>query len=186
MTLAELKDWLSFIELAPEPIRPYLGGLIWTLAALLLIWGILKLIFNDQFTKLYALLEKSARFAGEAGKAIVKSTAKSLELPEPYPRVAKFFAIVVMLNSYAASLVFLFVSLSVAILTVMAKTPAFWGRTAAALFVVIFFYFAWFFFADAERDRVRLFKPNFKGDKSKSEEAEPNVEKEESKSEEEH
>lgn len=155
-----MKNWLVFIQDAPENIRSYLTGLVWALAALTLVWAILKLLFNEQFKQLYAVLGTGAKVAGQVGKAMVKGAAKSLELPEPYPRAARFFAIVFMLNTYAAAFVMACFALFATVLTVLSNTPSFWGRTGAMLFSVFLVFLAWAIFADAERDRVRLFKWN--------------------------
>jgi len=157
VSLSELQNWLVFMQDAPENIRSYLIGLVWTLVGLLLVGAILKLLSNKQFKELYFLLGTSAKMAGKLGNAIVKEAAKSFELPEPYPRIAKFFAVIFMLNSYAAAFVFLCLTLFVAVLTVLSNTPSFWGRTGAMLFSLVPLFFSWFFFADAERDRVKLF-----------------------------
>jgi hypothetical protein len=164
LSLEEMKNWLVFFQDAPENIRAYLIGLVWVLAALTLIWAILKLLFNEQFKELYSVLGTSAKVAGQVGKALAKGAAKSLELPEPYPRAARFFAIVFMINSYAGAFVLACFALFVAVLTVLSNTPSFWGRTGAMFFSVFLVFLAWAAFADAERDRVRLFRNLTGGD----------------------
>lgn len=160
MSLSELKNWLVFIQDAPENIRNYLAGLFWLMVALLLVWAILKLLLNRQFKEFYGIVGTGAKLASEVGKAFVKGAAKSLELPEPYPRVARFFAVVFMLNSYSAAFTIACFSLFVAVLTVLSNTPSFWGRTVAMFFSVFLFFLAFAIFADAERDRIKLFGRN--------------------------
>jgi hypothetical protein len=166
MSLTELKNWLVFIQDAPENIRAYLAGLFWLLVALLLVWGILKLLFTKQFKEFYAVLGVSAKLAGEVGKAMAKGAVKSLELPEPYPRISRFFAVVFMLNSYAAAFTLACFCLFVAVLTVISNTPSFWGRAGGMSFTVALLLFAGFFFADAERDRLRLLRRSRSNDGS--------------------
>jgi len=63
-----------------------------------------------------------------------------------------------MINSYAGAFVIACFALFVAVLTVLSNTPSFWGRTGAMFFSVFLVFLAWVLFADAERDRVRLFR----------------------------
>lgn len=158
MALTEIKEWFNFIQQAPENIRQYLETTIWILVFVLLLWAILKVIFNQQFKELYRIIGVSAKKAGEVGKVVARGAAKNLELPEPYPRLTKFFAIVFMLNSYAAFFFFTCFFIAFVVLLVISNTAGFWERNGGMLFSVVLGYFAWFFFAQAEGDRVRLFK----------------------------
>lgn len=158
MSSSELKSWFAFIQQAPENIRQYLETTFWVLVFLVLLWAILKILFNTQFKELYRIIGVGAKKAGEVGKVVAREAAKNLELPEPYPRLTKFFAIVFMLNSYAAAFFFSCFSLAVAVLLILSNTPSFWVRTGGMFFLALLGYFAWFFFAQAEKDRVRLFK----------------------------
>ncbi|MEY2169478.1 MULTISPECIES: hypothetical protein [unclassified Rhodanobacter] len=157
MNVTELKDWLAFLNSTPDPVKSYLLKLFWVLVALLLLSAILKILFSKQFRELYAALAKGANFAAQLGKAAASGAGKALELPEPYPRIAKFFAIVFMANNYAAAFVFGVFALIVGVLSVTSSVPSFLARTAAMLITFALVYFAWFFFAQAEHDRVRLF-----------------------------
>ena len=160
MSLSELNSWFSLIQQAPENLRQYLETTFWVLVFLLLLWAILKILFNKQFKELYRVIGVAAKKAGEVGKIVAKEAAKNLELPEPYPRLTKFFAIVFMINGYLAAFFFACFALAVAALLILSNTPSFWARTGGMLFLVFLGYFAWFFFAQSEKDRIRLFKKN--------------------------
>ncbi|GIA35525.1 hypothetical protein [Vibrio cholerae] len=160
MKLVELKEWLPFLETAPEGIREYLTGTFWMLVFLLLIWAILKVLTNKEFKQLYSIASSGAQMFGSISKKAAKGVAESLELPEPYPRLTKFFSTLFMLSNYAAFFLFLSFFLAFTILLVMSDISSFWQRTGGMLFSVILGYFSWFFFAQAERDRVRIFKNN--------------------------
>lgn len=158
MSLFELKNWFAFIQQAPENIRRYLETTFWVLVFLLLLWAILKILFNKQFKELYRIIGIGATKTGEVGKIVAREAVKNLELPEPWPRLTKFFAVVFMFNSYAVFFLFACSSLAVFAILVLSNTPSFWARTGSMLFLVGLGYFAWFFFAQAEKDRARLFK----------------------------
>lgn len=158
MTLAHLQEWLPFLETAPEGIREYLLGTFWILVFLVLIWAILKLLFNKDFKNLYQVLGSAAKTTGEISKSVVKGAAENLELPEPYPRLTKFFAVLFMINNYAAFFLFASFFLVVSILFVTSDIPGFFQRMGGMLFSVLLGYLAWFFFVQAERDRIKLFK----------------------------
>ena len=156
MPPSQLEKWFVFLQGAPTPIRKYLEYLFWAFVALLLVWFILKLLFNRQFKELYAVLGSAAKVTAAAGRALAKSAAEGLKLPEPYPRLARFFAIVFMVNTYLLALVMGLLFLFVVVLTVVSTTPSFWGRTLALLLCVVFGYLAWFMFAEAERARSQV------------------------------
>jgi len=160
MSSSELKGWFSFIQEAPESIRQYLEGTLWLLVFLILVWAILKIIFNNQFKELYRILSISAKKVGGISKTVAQEAAKNLELPEPYPKLTRFFAVIFMLNTYAAFFLFSSFFLVFTILLVMSDTVSFWGRTGGMLFSITIGYFAFFCFAQAERDRVALFRRN--------------------------
>jgi Ca2+/Na+ antiporter len=160
MSLSELKNLFSLIQQAPENLRLYLETTFWVLVFLLLLWAILKILFNKQFKELYRIIGIAAKRAGEVGKIVAREAAKNLELPEPYPRLTKFFAIVFMINGYLAAFFFTCFALAVAAILILSDTPSFWARTGGMLFLVVLGYFAWFFFAQSEKDRIRLFKKN--------------------------
>lgn len=160
MSLSELKSWFAFIQQAPENIRQYLETTFWVLVFLLLMWAILKVLLNKQFKQFYRIIGIGAKKAGAVGKVVAREAVKNLELPEPYPRLTRFFAIIFMLNSYASFFFFTCFALAVAALLILSNTPSFWARTGGMLFLVVLGYFAWFFFAQAEKDRVRLSKKN--------------------------
>ena len=160
MSLSELKNWFSLIEQAPENLRQYLETTFWILVFLLLLWAILKIILNKQFKELYRIIGLAAKKAGEVGKIVAKEAAKNLELPEPYPKLTKFFAVVFMINGYLAAFFFACFALTIAALLTLSSPPSFWGRTIGMLFLLVLGYFACFFFAQSEKDRVRLFKKN--------------------------
>jgi len=158
MTLAKLQEWLPFLEAAPEGIKEYLLGTFWILVFLLLVWAILKLLFNKDFKKLYEVIGSAAKTTGKITKNVAKGAAENLELPEPYPRLTRFFAIIFMLNNYASFFLFTSFFLVFSILFVTSDISNFWQRMGGMLFSVFLGYFAWFFFVQAERDRIRLFK----------------------------
>ncbi|MBV1950701.1 MAG: hypothetical protein KUG64_00695 [Cycloclasticus sp.] len=158
MTLAQLQEWLPFLETAPEGIREYLLGTFWILVFLVLVWAILKLLFNKDFKKFYAVIGNTAKATGEISKSFAKGAADNLELPEPYPRLTKLFAVIFMLNNYASFFIFTSFFLVVSILIVTSDISSFVQRMGGMLFSVLLGYFAWFFFAQAERDRIKLFK----------------------------
>ncbi|MCG6231602.1 hypothetical protein [Vibrio furnissii] len=160
MNLSELKEWLPFLESAPEGIREYLTGTFWMLVFLLLLWAILKVLTNKEFKQLYAILGSGARIFGSISKKVAKEAAKSLELPEPYPKLTKFFSVLFMLNNYAAFFLFLSFCLAFTVLLIMSDISSFWQRTGGMFVSVVLGFFSWFFFAEAERDRVRIFKSN--------------------------
>jgi len=164
MSPSELKNLFSLILQAPENLRQYLETTFWVLVFLLLLLAILKILFNKQFKELYRIIGVAAKKTGEVGKIIAKEAAKNLELPEPYPRLTKFFAIVFMINGYLAAFFFTCFALAVAALLILSDTPSFWARTGVMLFLVVIGYFAWFFFAQSEKDRIRLFKKNDRQD----------------------
>ena len=166
MKLTEAKEWLPFLQEAPEGIREYLIGTFWILIFLVLVWAILKLLFNKDFKKLYKVLGNSAKAAGEVSKNAAISAAKNLELPEPYPRLTRFFAIVFMLNNYAAFFIFTSFFLVVSVLVVTTDISGFFQRMGGMLISIVLGYFAWFFFAQAEQDRVKLFKKKDEDDKN--------------------
>lgn len=158
MTFLEIKNWFSFVQQAPEGIRKYLESTIWILVFLVLIWAILKLLFNSQFKELYRLIGLGAKKAGKVGKVVAKEMAKGLELPEPYPRFTRCLEIAFMVNGYAASFFFVSFFLAFVVLLVLSNFPGFWARTGGMLFAIVLGYFAWFFFAQSEKDRIRLFR----------------------------
>lgn len=158
MKLNEAKEWFSFIQEAPESIRDYLIGTFWLLVFLLLVWAILKLLFNKEFKQLYNIISKVLGTAGSISKQATVGAARSLELPEPYPRAKRFFEIVFMLNNYAAFFLFTCIFLTLAFLFISSESTSFLQRTGGMVFTFVIGYFAWFFFAEAERDKVRLFK----------------------------
>lgn len=151
------KQLLELVTLAPDGIREYLQTTFWILVFLTIVWGILKLIFNKEFKKLYKVLRVGAQKAGTVGKSLVQGAAKELELPEPYPRTARFFAIIFMANSYLMAFFFAAFFLVTAVVLAFSTSAGFWGRNIGLLFSFICGYFAWFSFAQAERDRVALF-----------------------------
>lgn len=158
MNLTEAKEWLPFLQQAPEGIRGYLVGTFWILVFILLVWAILKILFNKEFKKLYEIIGKSGKVVGGLSKNAAKSAVKQLELPEPYPKLTKFFAIIFMLNNYAAFFIFASFFLVFAILFVTSDIPGFFQRMGGMIFSVVLGYFAWFFFIQAETDRIKLFK----------------------------
>ncbi len=168
MKLTEAKEWLPFLQEAPDGIREYLIGTFWILIFLLLVWAILKLLFNKDFKKLYKVLGSSAKVAGEVSKNAAKSAVNNLELPEPYPKLTRFFAIIFMLNNYAVFFIFTSFFLVLSILFVTSDIPGFFQRMGGMLFLVVLGYFAWFLFAQAEQDRVKLFKKKDKDDDENS------------------
>lgn len=151
------KQLLELITLAPESIREYLQTTFWILVFLTIVWGILKLLFNKDFKKLYKALSAGAQKAGEVGKSIAQGAAKGLELPEPYPRAAQFFAIVFMVNGYLVAFFYACFFLVTAALLVLSTITGFWARNIGLLVSLVCGYFAWFSFAQAERDRLTLF-----------------------------
>ncbi len=167
MNLDEAKEWLPFLNEAPEGIREYLIGTFWVLILLTLVWGILKLLFNKDFKALYKVLGSGAKAAGEITKETAKSATKNLKLPEPYPRLTKFFAVVFMVNNYAAFVMFTSLFIVFLILLVATDIPGFFQMLGGMLCTVVIGYFAWFFFAQAENDRVRLFKKQDSNDEEK-------------------
>ncbi|WP_308387640.1 hypothetical protein [Acidithiobacillus sp. AMEEHan] len=158
MDPSELNSWLSLIQHAPENLRQYLETTFWILVFLILLWAILRTLFSKQFKEFYRLIGVAAKKTGEIGKTVAKEAAKNLELPEPYPRLARFFAIVFMINGYLAAFSFTCFALAVVALLVLSNTPSFWARTGGMLFLVLLGYFAWFFFAQSEKERIRIFK----------------------------
>lgn len=151
------KQLLDLINTAPDGIREYLQTTFWILVFLTVMWGILKLLFNKEFKKLYKALGSGAQKVGEIGKSIAQGAAKKLELPEPYPRVTKFFAVVFMFNSYLMAFFFTCFFLVMAGAIVLSPSAGFWARNIGLLFSLACGYFAWFSFAQAERDRIALF-----------------------------
>ena len=158
MTLAQLQEWLPFLETAPEGIREYLLGTFWILVFLILVWSILKLVFNKDFKKLYEVIGSAAKTTGKISKSVAKGAAENLELPEPYPKLTKFFAILFMLNNYAAFFIFTSFFLVVSILIVTSDISSFTQRMGGMLFSVFLGYFAWLFFVQAETNRIKIFK----------------------------
>lgn len=158
MSFTEAKNWFGLIQQAPEWIRKYLECIFWALIFLVLVWAILKILFNKQFKEFYRVIAICIKKAGELGRVIAKEAAKNLELPEPYPRVAKFFAIVSMVVEYVISILFSCFFLIFVIAQALSPAMSFGQKTVALLFTLLIGYLAWFFFAQAERDRVKLFK----------------------------
>lgn len=160
MHLAELKSLFVFIQQAPVGIRQPLEWTVWVLVFLLLLWAILKILLTKQFKELYRVIGIGAQRAGEAGKTVVRAAARDLELPEPYPRVTRLFAIVFMLNNYLGFFLFGVFGLVLLMIIVFLKVSSPWGRIGGTLIFLVVAYAAWFLFAQAERDRVRLFAKN--------------------------
>jgi protein-S-isoprenylcysteine O-methyltransferase Ste14 len=158
MELGEIKEWFSFLQEAPENIREYLLGTFWMFVFLVLVWLILKLLSTKEFKNLYKILGVSAKNLGSVSQKVAESARDGLELPEPYPRVKKVFSIFFMLNSYAGSFLFASFFLVFAGLLSTSDTPSFLQRMGGMLFALVLAYGAWFLFAQAEQDRVKLFK----------------------------
>lgn len=159
MILNEAKEWLPFLQEAPEVIRECLIYTFWFLIFLVLIFIILKLLFSENFKKLYEALNTGTKHAAN-------SVVKSLELPEPYPKLTKFFAIVFMLNNYAVSFIFASLFLVFSILFITSDIPGFIQRIVSLLFSVIIGYITLVFFVQAEQDRVKFFKKKYKDDEN--------------------
>ena len=95
-----IDQFLDIVNAAPDGIREYLQKTFFILIFLIILWGILKLLFSKEFKMLYKALGSGAQKAGEIGKSIAQGAAKDLALPEPHPRVTKFFAVIFMINGY--------------------------------------------------------------------------------------
>lgn len=158
MELSEIKEWFSFIQEAPENIREYLLGTFWMFVFLVLVWLILKLLSTKEFKNLYRILGLSAKNLGSVSQKVAESAIDSLELPEPYPRVKRIFSIFFMLNNYAGSFLFASFFLVFTGLLSTSDAPSFLQRTGGMFFVLVLAYVARFLFAQAERDRIKLFK----------------------------
>jgi hypothetical protein len=122
------------------------------------LWGILKLLFNNEFKKLYQAMGSGAQKMSVIGRTVAQGAAKGLELPEPYPRATKFFAIAFMINSYLMAFAYACIFLMTVGVLVVSPTAGFWARNIGLLFSFVCGYFAWFSFAQAERDRIALFR----------------------------
>ncbi|WP_326510640.1 hypothetical protein [Aeromonas caviae] len=151
---------LDLINAAPDGIREYLQKTFWILIFLIILWVILKLLFSKEFKNLYKALGNGAQKAGEIGKSIAQGAAKELELPEPYPRVTKFFAVIFMINGYFVAFFFACLFLVTSGMLVLSPSPDFWARNLGLLFSLVCGFFAWSAFAQAERDRIALFRKN--------------------------
>lgn len=160
MTLSQLQEWLPFLETAPEGIRAYLLGAFWTLVFLLIVWAILKIIFNQDFRKLYSFIARAAIFTLRISRRVADGALENINLPEPYPRLTRLFSIISMLNLYAAS--FILTSFLLVFFFLMVPPPAtnFFKQTVVMLFSVLLAYLAWFTFVQAERERIDLFRNN--------------------------
>lgn len=158
MSLSEINQFLPLIQQAPEYLRRYLEFTFWILIFLLLLWAILKVLFNKQFKEFYRFIGVAAKMTRDVGKILATEAARNLVLPEPYPKLMKFFAIVAMINGYLASFFFVCFALTITTLLMTSETPGFWARTGGILFLVVLIYAAWAFFAQSERDHISLFR----------------------------
>jgi hypothetical protein len=157
LSLPELKNYLSLLREAPEGVATYIDYLFWILVGVLLTAAILKVVFGAQFKELYRVIGITAKVAGQAGKAIAIGAAQGLQPPEPYPRAARFFAVLFMLNNYAAFVLFTIIALFFAVLSVTASIPGVAARTAGLAFAFFSAFMAVFFFFEAERGRIKLY-----------------------------
>lgn len=151
-------QFLDIINAAPDGTREYLQKTFYILIFLIIFWGILKLLFSKEFKMLYKALGSGAQKAGEIGKSIAQDAAKDLELPEPYPRITKFFAVIFMLNGYLVAFFFACFFLVTVGMLVLSPSPDFWARNLGLLFSLVCGFFSWSAFAQAERDRIALFR----------------------------
>ncbi|MBM9950456.1 hypothetical protein JTL84_15445 [Pseudomonas aeruginosa] len=158
MSISEIKEILNLITSSPEYARQYLEPMFWGLVALSMLLIMLKILQSNSFLKLYRAMGIAIKSTRAATKAIAISAVKNLEPPEPYPRLSKFFAVVFMVNDYIAC--FIFFSLFVVIATKLASSSitGFWARNFSLFISLIPGYFTWFFFVQAEKERIRLFK----------------------------
>lgn len=98
MPIGDLKTWLQFLNEAPAEIRAYVAAFFWVLVATVLLGMTLRILFSGHFKELYRILGAVVLWAGKGGKVLAKEAARGLELPEPYPRIERFFSILFMLN----------------------------------------------------------------------------------------
>ncbi len=164
MSPSELRDWFGFIQEAPDSIRLYLEVTFWILILLLLVWAILKILFNNQFKELYRILGLITKKISSISKVVAIKAVKNLELPEPHPKLTRFFAIMFMANTYAAFFLFTSLFFIFSVLLVLSETVSIFGRMGGIIITLFIGYFAWFSFAQAEQDRVTLFKNNDQSD----------------------
>jgi hypothetical protein len=149
---------LDLVNAAPDGIREYLQAIFYTLILLIILWIILKLLFSKEFKMLYKTLGNGAQKASEIGKSIAQGAAKGLELPEPYPRLTKFFAVIFMINGYLVAFFFACIFLVTSGMLVLSPSIGFWARNLGLLFSLVCGFFSWSAFAQAERDRIALFR----------------------------
>lgn len=158
MTVDSVKEWLPFLESAPEEIRAYLLILFWLLIALLMVTAILKILMNKEFKQLYRFIGYCGSSFAHVTRQFAKGASESIALPEPYPRIRRVFEVTFMINNYLAAFLFGSFFLSFTVLLVMSDGVGFWQRNFGMLVSVLLGYFTIFCFSQAERDRIKLYK----------------------------
>lgn len=155
MPIEKAGEWLKLINSAPPQFKAILTWLFWILVCLTLIYAILRIVLGSKFKELYLHIKYVGNLAKRGVKAAGKGVLEALEPPQPYPRVARFFTIVFMLNSYCLFVYFLALCLLTVGLSVYSNvTPA--KHMLGALFAIVFAGLAWITFNQAERDRLGL------------------------------
>jgi hypothetical protein len=162
MDLNEFKALIAIISQAPSGIRIFLTWLVWVWLTLIVLRRVLNLISQPDFTsylsKLWEGSRKAAVAVGRVGDSLSKEVGKALELPEPYPRIAKIISFGLMVGQYLAFVYFFIFGFAIFGLSLSTHTASFSGRMLAITFSILVLVLARFYFVQAEKERVSVFK----------------------------
>lgn len=165
MKILLLQEFLTFLESAPEEIKTCLLMNFWVFIFFIIIFytlkffsKILEIIFNGHFNNFYLAMVNVTRNVGKVLVGTLDGALDNLKLPEPYPRLERFFAIYSMLNMYVASVIFAIIFVVVFMIMIPPESPSVLKQAGAILFAIFLLYFVAFNFIQAERERIKLFR----------------------------
>ena len=144
MSVDELmKLYDSAVKHIPGISHPYLD-LLWDVVAYLIPMSLIVILLRRSIPK-------------SVSKNFTKGFWEVFSLPEPYPKLERFFSVIFMLVGYGSFLIFSILAVFVCIgLIFHIKPTSIKTESEDLLCLAGCVVFAWVFFAQAERDRLKL------------------------------